>query len=579
MTNSWASNPQSGFAIAIGINQYQNFQPLSYAQHDALALRSFLVNEAGFAPDRFLLLTDTSPAIEQSSTYPDQHNIQGSVARLCQQLQPGDLLWFFFCGYGVRFEEQDYLMPIDGDPAQVQSTGVAIATLFSTFKAAATDHILVVLDMNRSQGTLAGQGVGENTAALARESGIPTILSAQPGQFSHETLALRQGLLTTALLEGLRYQGCLTPEHLAQYLSDRLPQLSEHHWRPRQEPLAIIPADQKYQLILPGKTLVGTGGSSRLPMPTPQQRSNPLPNPVPGQPSQGRSILPSGVPFGDTANPPAAWGNSSQALIPVAPSEPSQPTVEDDTFWRKLLLWGGAIALLLLLGVFLRNWADLARNPEPTPVPTATDQPVPDAVSPTLPAPVSPAPVSPAPVSPAPVSPAPTQPDAVVIAPQPTSPSQPDSTPQAIGQDTGEVPTDPNPITPPPTPAAPLNSGSSSALEDARAGLDRAIATVPSTQASAFNRAIEQARSVPPGDPLYAQAQRDIDRWSQAIVDLAQQRARQSNGGSTSRAVRNYRSAIAAAQLVPADRSSQYAQAQRLIGVWRQNIQDMGYSP
>ncbi len=67
MANYWA--------IAIGINQYHSFQPLSCAQADAEALKDFLVTEAGFLPQNCLLMTDTSPPFADQSTYPTKENI------------------------------------------------------------------------------------------------------------------------------------------------------------------------------------------------------------------------------------------------------------------------------------------------------------------------------------------------------------------------------------------------------------------------------------------------------------------------------------------------------------------------
>ncbi len=61
------------------------------------------------------------------------------------------------------------------------------------------------------------------------------------------------------------------------------------------------------------------------------------------------------------------------------------------------------------------------------------------------------------------------------------------------------------------------------------------------TQASPFNRAIEQAQKIEADSPFYPQAQADIARWSETILDIAQGRA--SN--------QNFAGAIAAANLVP----------------------------
>ena len=61
------------------------------------------------------------------------------------------------------------------------------------------------------------------------------------------------------------------------------------------------------------------------------------------------------------------------------------------------------------------------------------------------------------------------------------------------------------------------------------------------TQASPFNRAIEQAQKIEADSPFYSQAQADISRWSETILDIAQGRANN----------QDFAGAIAAANLVP----------------------------
>lgn len=244
MANQWA--------IAVGINHYEHFQPLGYAQQDAQALRNFLVAEAGFSPERCLLLTETSPSVLGKPTYPSRKNILGWLDHLIRNLiQPGDLLWYFFSGYGVCLQGEDYLMPIEGHPAAITTTAISMRSLFTSFKALPTESMLVLLDMNRNQGSLVGEATGIQTAELASRTGISTVLSCRPGEFSRETSALGLGFFTAALLESLRYQGCNTLANLDRYLSDRVPELSEHHWRPIQQPLVISPPEKFHQILLP----------------------------------------------------------------------------------------------------------------------------------------------------------------------------------------------------------------------------------------------------------------------------------------------------------------------------------------
>lgn len=187
---------------------------------------------------------------------------------------------------------------------------------------------------------------------------------------------------------------------------------------------------------------------------------------------------------------------------------------------------GGLLFALLFLGVLFQNRDELTKAPDAIAPPESVTP------TPPTPAPSSPTPTGSVVAPPAPITPAPTTP-AVAVAPATTQ---------------------------------------SSALNAVRASLDRSIAASPTTQISAFNRAIQQARQIPKTDPAYAQAQQDIDRWSQLILSVAEQRANRGNGGSRRRAVQNYRSAIAAAQLVPRDRPAVYARAQRLIAFCNRQI-------
>ena len=72
-------------------------------------------------------------------------------------------------------------------------------------------------------------------------------------------------------------------------------------------------------------------------------------------------------------------------------------------------------------------------------------------------------------------------------------------------------------------------------------------------QASSFNRAISKAKKIQPDSPFFQQAQADITRWSEVILDIAYGRA--GEGDLTG--------AIAAAQLMPLDNSSTKLIAQK----------------
>jgi hypothetical protein len=502
--------------IAIGINQYQLLQPLSYAQEDAEGLYAFLVDEAGFSPDGCLLMTDTSPSLWGHSTYPNRENILRLTESLCtEHLQHGDVLWCFFSGYGVSYEGKDYLMPVDGNPADIQGTGIPVQLLLNTLKNAPTETVLVLVDMNRSQSVKAGETIGVETAQLARDLEIPTLLSCRPNQVSRETSALRQGFFTTALLEGLRSGQCMTVKGLDRFLSDRLPELCDHHLRPKQEPLMVVnPPGKAHLVILPdvsevpttalagrnGNVAIGaeTNGYDRPQMatataqlfakeelPAAARTSDDSPAQMPSQVSAPNTVRPT---------------DGGEERPNLQKPEDLEPVGSDKSFLQQLILWSGATAMVLLLGVFLTNRSIFVGQQEgnpPSPAQKAQNPPPQKSAG------------AGGAQNNLPIVPARTQ-----------SKQQPSS--QQVWAEAKTF----------------LKDGS----------------------ASSFNKAVKVARSIPATDPLYPQAQQDIERWSLTILDIANGRAARGD----------FQGAIGAAKLMPDINKQAYNQSQEAIAQWQE---------
>lgn len=210
---------------------------------DAVAIEHFFIDAAGWESEQCLLLTDTSPAVGELSTLPNRENIDRWLKKWCwDTLKSGDLLWLFFSGYGMTTGDDDYLIPIDGNPADLAHTCLSIRHLYQQLHEVGA-NVFVFLDANRSQNMSTGEGIGKITAQLARDYQIPTFLSCQSTEFSHEASGLEHGLFTAALLESLNYHPDLNIETLESYLTSRIAELSEHHWKPIQTPMAILPTN------------------------------------------------------------------------------------------------------------------------------------------------------------------------------------------------------------------------------------------------------------------------------------------------------------------------------------------------
>lgn len=539
------------WAILIGLNHYQMFQPLNCAQQDAQALHQYLIQQAGFPPEQCLLLSDTSPQISGRPTQPTRTNLQSWIELLTQQcFKPGDLLWFFFSGYGVCSQGRDYLVPLDGDPFAVETTCILMSDIFSRLQASLSPGLpLVLLDINRSQGNFSNEQVGTQTTRLAQQLAVPIVLSCQPGQYSREISGLGHGLFTVALLEALRYHQAATPETLMRFLYDRLPELGEHYFVPNQQPLASCPPEQLQQPLLQAhfsNHWQNTHNGNGLPATQPADTTafQPLSRQRDMQPTAtaiAESAMPSpGYPAGSSSTayaPPPVTGlatlspNLPPPLPPVEPLAKEPEPVADPRsakVWRAILLTGSLLSLALVGCVLWRNWATILG---PSTAHQATATVTPPGAPPLMP-PETLQPTSAPAATPANSAPPPTPIDRV------------NATPSTTPVD----PVNPKALTFDPTPAPPST----------QAILQNARLQVMSDQATPYRNAIDAAIQIPTTDPLYAEAQQEIANWSQRIFDIAQQRATQ----------QQWDIAIMAAALVPEGDRKLHPQAQALITEW-----------
>ncbi len=518
--------------ITIGINQYHLFQPLNYAEADAQALRQFLVEQSGCHPANCLLLTDTSPPIDEQSTYPTRDNIMDWFGEWCQVSQPGAWLWFFFSGYGVSTQGEDYLMPIDGNPADIANTGIPVRELLEKLKQLRSPEVLVMLDINRSQGIQGSESVGLQTVELARQLGITTVLSCEIEQFSHETTTLGHGLFTAALLEALRYKPEITLADLKAYLLTRLPELCQHYWQPVQTPLIISTSPETtHQLIFsnPVSSIETNNSESAL-----------APNLGSSETSNTVDVLP--------ITPLAINVQTHFSPGVMVPYQAGQFTSDTRTPWWLMppLLWGaGSLVVLgMIFGVLWKVFtAEQAVEMSST---SATYSPA----------------ASPLPVAPQTLSRTPFQGSLATLdaAKNMIQPNQASGLNQAIQEAKKIPPKDPH-----------YQRARAEIARWSRLILD--IAEARARQGN-FSEALAAAQLVPPDQqPVYAQAQQYIGRWqeqaqqqwtNQVVLQAAKGLIREKQASS-------YNQAIGAATKVLPDQPG-YVEAQQLINLWSQKI-------
>jgi formylglycine-generating enzyme required for sulfatase activity/uncharacterized caspase-like protein len=243
------------WAICIGINDYYSIIPLKYAQRDAAAIRDFCLNEARFEKVYFF----AEGAEEIQTVYGSPLRSEptfGNLERFFDVrfrepfLEAGDNLWFFFAGHGIRHENRDYLMPLDGDLGDLENSAIPLHYISERLRRSGADNVILLIDACRSdkEGRRDGFGFGSEN-----QQGVITIFSCSPEEPAYEIEELQQGAFTHALLESLRLEGegnCATVERLYSRLRYRVPQLTQQYKRVSQTPYGMIEPPSKNHLIL-----------------------------------------------------------------------------------------------------------------------------------------------------------------------------------------------------------------------------------------------------------------------------------------------------------------------------------------
>jgi formylglycine-generating enzyme required for sulfatase activity/uncharacterized caspase-like protein len=242
------------WAITIGINGYRNLQRLNYAKQDAEAMRQLFSQELDFqhvyhfTDDSLPIPQDFGPDLDSQPTYT---TLRRFLRTRFEQpfLRDGDNLWFFFAGHGIRDQNRDYLMPMDGDRSDLDNSAIPINYISERLRRSGADNIILLIDACRSlEGLRDGLGIGQE-----KQQGVITLFSCSPEESAYEIAELQQGTFTYVLLESLRLQGegnCATVERLYQRLRYYVPQITQRYRRISQTPYGVIEPPTKNHLIL-----------------------------------------------------------------------------------------------------------------------------------------------------------------------------------------------------------------------------------------------------------------------------------------------------------------------------------------
>jgi hypothetical protein len=226
------------YVLAVGIADYPGHLKLEYAAKDATNLVSTLqsVSSSLFRSIQVRLLTDKQAT---------RQDILSGLTWLRREMTQRDVCIVFFSGHGAKDETGNfYLVPVEGDPADLLATGVS-GSQFKDALAAIPGRVVVLLDACHA-GAAGGdrrKAVRVVTDDLIRDLatddfGVIVMCSSMGREFSMESREHEQGFFTVALIEAFSGKadyngdGLVYLTEIDAYLCDRVKTLTQGKQHP-----------------------------------------------------------------------------------------------------------------------------------------------------------------------------------------------------------------------------------------------------------------------------------------------------------------------------------------------------------
>jgi hypothetical protein len=195
------------YAVVVGVERYREGLPdARYAAADARLTAKYFERVLGVPPENLALLTDDRATKGDFEKYFERW--------LPNRVEAGDAVYVYYSGHGAPDPAKGdaYLVPYDGDPTYIGSTGFATSRLFRDLGKLPAKSVFVAMDS-----CFSGAGGRSVIARDARplvsvvEGGLPanaTVLSASAAdQISNSDASTGHGLFTYYFLEGLKTEG------------------------------------------------------------------------------------------------------------------------------------------------------------------------------------------------------------------------------------------------------------------------------------------------------------------------------------------------------------------------------------
>ena len=219
------------WALIIGINKYQNVDPLTYAVDDAVAVKEMLVDKYGFKEGNIKLITD-----EEAT----KDNILKGFSDILTQAKEKDRVIVFYAGHGETYKlpsggDKGYLIPVDGDLDNLFLSSIAMKRIYEIADMSYAKHILYLVDACYGGLTLsATRGLKKDTTPeyimkMTKERGRQVITAGGKDEQVIEKAEWGHSAFTKSLLNGLdkgfadeNMDGIITADELGGFIKNRV---------------------------------------------------------------------------------------------------------------------------------------------------------------------------------------------------------------------------------------------------------------------------------------------------------------------------------------------------------------------
>jgi hypothetical protein len=239
-----APTKKHAYAVVIGIEQYREKLPKAdFADRDAKIMGDYLTKVLGYPEENVVV------RVNEKATRNDLEKYFGDWLR--NNVEPGGSVFIYYSGHGAPNPKTSdaYLVPYDGDPTFVDTTGFPLKRLYAALDKLPAADITVVLDACFSgAGGRSVLAKGARPMVLSVENAVlaggkTVVLAASAGdQISSTFQEQGHGLLTYFFLKGLQGEadlnkdGTISLSELYEYVKPNVQRIARKQYNNEQTP-------------------------------------------------------------------------------------------------------------------------------------------------------------------------------------------------------------------------------------------------------------------------------------------------------------------------------------------------------